>query len=302
MGKLYIGTASWTDKTLIKSGRFYPKGGSTAEARLRFYADHFDTVEVDSSYYAIPAERNAVLWAKRTPEGFIFNIKAYSMLTGHPTLIKGIPRILAAELPPKLSKQQQAREFPIEIVEAAFDMFVHTLRPLQDTGKLGCILFQFPPWFLPSRKSFDWLKLVREKTREMMVAVEFRHQRWIESPDKDKAVHFLKEHGMTFVAVDGPWIHGWAGPGALTSDVAYIRLHGRNRKSWFARGVRTVEKYRYLYPDKELLPWAARVENVAQRAQQTFVLFNNCYADYGVKNAAIFKKQCSSVSGAKDNM
>ena len=84
MGKLYIGTASWTDKTLIESGRFYPKGVSTAEARLRFYAERFDTVEVDSSYYAIPAERNAVLWAKRTPEGFIFNIKAYSMLTGHP--------------------------------------------------------------------------------------------------------------------------------------------------------------------------------------------------------------------------
>ena len=83
--------------------------------------------------------------------------------------------------------------------------------------KLGSLLFQFPPWFLPGKKSFDWLRLVREKTREieMDVAVEVRNRRWIESPDKERIIDFLKEHDMAFVAVDGPWIAGWAGPGAL---------------------------------------------------------------------------------------
>lgn len=290
MGKLHIGTASWTDKTLITSGTFYPKGVSTAEARLRFYAERFDTVEVDSSYYAIPAERNAVLWAERTPEGFIFNVKAYSMLTCHPTQIKTIPKILVTELPSEFLKQDKAKEFPIEIVEAAFDMFVHTLRPLHEAGKLGCLLFQFPPWFFPSKKSFDWLTLVADKVRDMNVAVEFRNRAWIESPNQGRAIDFLREHGMTFVVVDGPWIPGWIGPEALTSDVAYIRLHGRNREAWFKKGVQTMERYRYLYKDQELAPWADRAKRVAERAKDTFVLFNNCFADYGVRNAGVFKK------------
>ncbi len=169
-------------------------------------------------------------------------------------------------------------------------MFVSTLRPLYEAGKLGCLLFQFPPWFVPSKRSFDWLTLVADKARDMNVAVEFRHRTWIESPNQDRAIDFLREHGMTFVVLDGPWVPGWLGPEALTSNVAYIRLHGRNRGAWFKKGVQTVERYRYLCTDKELRPWVARARSVAERAQHTFVLFNNCFADYGVRNAGVFKK------------
>jgi len=153
-------------------------------------------VEVDSTYYALLAERNAVLWARRTPQGFIFHIKAYAMLTGHPTLIRSIPKVLREELPKELLAKAQAKEFPKEVVEAAFDMFRAALRPLKEAGRLGCLLFQFPPWFVPSAGAYAWLELVREKLPDHMLAVEFRNWRWIRPPEKERALLFLKDHAL----------------------------------------------------------------------------------------------------------
>ena len=290
MEKTRVGTASWTDRTLIESGTFYPRQVSTAEDRLRFYAGHFDTVEVDSTYYALPAERNAVLWARRTPQGFIFHIKAYAMLTGHPALIRSIPKVLRGELPKEILQKTQAREFPKEVVEAAFDMFQAALRPLKEAGKLGCILFQFPPWFVPSVKAYAWLELVREKLPDHHISVEFRNWRWMTSPDKERSLKFLKAHAMSYVVIDAPWIKGWQGPMAVTAAIAYIRLHGRNRENWFKKGIATVERYRYLYKDEELTTWAHRVKTASQEAEQIFAIFNNCYQNYGIKNARTFGK------------
>lgn len=290
MKRIRIGTASWTDKTLIKSGSFYPRQVTTAEGRLRFYADHFDTVEVDSSYYALPAERNAVLWAERTPPGFVFHIKAYSMLTGHPTLVKSIPKVLQAELPKAILAKTQAKEFPKEIVEAAFDMFSSALSPLKKAGKLGCLLFQFPPWFLPSAEAYARMELVREKLPDHHLAVEFRNWRWITTPEKERSLKFLKEHAFSYVVIDAPWIKGWEGPPAVTAPIAYIRLHGRNRENWFKKGIDTVERYRYLYNEEELKKWAEKVKGASNQADQTFVLFNNCYENYGIKNAKTLER------------
>ena len=175
MDHIKIGTASWTDKSLIDSGTFYPDRAQTAEARLRFYAAHFDTVEVDSSYYGMPSERNARLWVERTPETFTFHMKAYSMLTGHPTRIQAVPQVFRKELPRTVTEQSKPKEFPKEIVEAAFDMFAAALTPLKQAERLGCILFQFPPWFVPSDRAYQWLELVREKLVRYRVAVEFRN-------------------------------------------------------------------------------------------------------------------------------
>jgi uncharacterized protein YecE (DUF72 family) len=242
-------------------------------------------VEVDSSYYALPAERNAVLWVERTPPGFVFHIKAYSMLTGHPTLVKGIPKVLREQLPKAILTKAHEKNFPKEFVEAAFDMFRATLQPLKDAGKLGCILFQFPPWFVPSPRAYAWIDMVREKFRDHLLAVEFRNTRWITSPDKEKAFDFLKDQAISCVVIDAPWIHGWEGPVAVTAPVAYIRLHGRNRENWFKKGIETVERYRYLYKEEELRNWADKVKGVCGEADQTFVFFNNCYKNCGIKNA-----------------
>ena len=285
MGQIRVGTASWTDKTLIESKTFYPSHVNTAEGRLRFYAAHFDTVEVDSTYYALPAERNAVLWAKRTPPGFVFHIKAYAMLTGHPTLVRSIPKVLQQGLPKDILEKRQAKRFPKEVVEAAFDMFEATLRPLKAAEKLGCLLFQFPPWFVPSREAYAWLELVKEKLPRHHLAIEFRNPRWITSPEKERALEFLRGHGLSYVVIDAPWIQGWQAPMAVTAAWAYIRLHGRNRKNWFKKGTATVERYRYLYKDEELKPWAQKVREIAREADKTFAVFNNCYGNYGIKNA-----------------
>lgn len=290
MEKTRVGTASWTDKTLIKSGTFYPRQVTTAEGRLRFYAEHFDTVEVDSSYYALPSERNAVLWTRRTPHGFIFHIKAYSMLTGHPTLVRSIPKVLKGELPKETLTKTQAKEFPEEVVGAAFDMFASALRPLKEAGKLGCLLFQFPPWFVPSPRTYAWVELVREKLPDHHLAVEFRNRRWITSPEKERVSHFLKDHAITYVVIDAPWIRGWEGPVAVTAPIAYVRFHGRNRESWFKKGIETVERYRYLYTGEELKKWADKIKRASNEAKQTFAIFNNCYENYGIKSAKILEQ------------
>lgn len=242
-------------------------------------------MEVDSTYYALPAERNAVLWARRTPPGFIFHIKAYSMLTGHPTLVKSIPKVLRQELPKETLKKAQAKEFPKEIVEAAFDMFTAALRPLKEAGKLGCLLFQFPPWFVPSPRAYAWLELVREKLPLYHLAVEFRNWQWITSVAKERSLNLLKDHAFSYVVIDAPWIKGWQGPVAVTAPIAYMRFHGRNRENWFKKGVATVERYKYLYQEEELKKWAKKIKEVSEEADQTFVLFNNCYENYGIKNA-----------------
>jgi uncharacterized protein YecE (DUF72 family) len=286
MEKIRVGTASWTDKTLIESGNFYPSQVTTAEGRLRFYAEQFDTVEVDSTYYALPAERNSHLWAKRTPRGFVFHIKAYSMLTGHPTLIRGIPKVLRGELPRQLLGKAQAKAFPKEVVEAAFDMFASALNPLQEAGKLGCLLFQFPPWFVPSARAYAWLELVREKIpNNYHLAVEFRNWRWIIPPERDRALRFLKDRAISYVIIDAPWVKGWEGPIAVTAETVYVRFHGRNRENWFKKGIKTVERYRYLYRDEELKKWAENVTRASKEAERAFAIFNNCYGNYGIKNA-----------------
>lgn len=285
MKRIRVGTASWTDKTLIESDTFYPKQVTTAEGRLRFYAQHFDTVEVDSTYYALPAERNAVLWAERTPQGFLFHIKAYSMLTGHPTLVKSIPKVLRGELPKEFLAKAQAKEFPKEVLEAAFDMFRAALRPLKEAGKLGSLLFQFPPWFVPSPKAYRWIDLVREKLPDHSLAVEFRNRQWITSPEKERALLFLKDHAISYVIIDAPWIKGWEAPVAVTAAVAYLRFHGRNRENWFKKDVETVQRYRYLYKEEELKRWADKIKRASRQAEQVFAVFNNCYENFGIKNA-----------------
>lgn len=290
MAEIRIGTASWTERTLLESGKFYPQEAITAEGRLRFYAENFDTVEVDSTYYAPPAERNSVLWAARTPSGFLFNIKAYSMLTKHPTAIKSIPRVLFSDLPDKCKKLDRERDFPKEIVEAAFDMFVSALRPLKDAGKLGCVVFQFPPWFLPSSESYEWLELVNEKLAGHCTAIEFRNRQWLQADERQKVFRFLRERGMSYVAVDAPWIRSWEGPIDLTTDIIYIRFHGRNRENWFKKGVTTEEKYRYEYSPEELRVWKNRIEKIPEQTNLAFVIFNNCYQDYAIRNAGMMKE------------
>jgi len=136
--------ACWTDPTLINSDLFYPPSARSAEERLRFYAEQFNTVEIDSTYYALPAERNAKLWTERTPDGFVFNIKPFALMTQHPAEVSRLPKQLREMLPERERSNRQLMRLSKEIVDMAFQMFWSAMGPLRDAGKHGMRAFQFP--------------------------------------------------------------------------------------------------------------------------------------------------------------
>ncbi|HJY72828.1 MAG TPA: DUF72 domain-containing protein, partial [Streptosporangiaceae bacterium] len=177
MGAILVGTASWTDKTLIASG-WYPPEADTPEKRLRFYARQFGLVEVDATYYALPAEQTARAWTERTPDGFTFNIKAFSLFTQHPTPVKALPVDLreAAAGPDSAAAGKERvylKDVDPGVVDQAWERFLAALEPLRGAGKLGAILLQFPPWFPISRANKDYILTCAQRAAPRRVCVEF---------------------------------------------------------------------------------------------------------------------------------
>ena len=278
-----VGTASWTDPTLLRAG-FYPAAAKTAEARLRFYADHFDTVEVDSTYYALPSERNAALWAQRTPDWFRFNVKAFALLTGHPADTRSLPSVLKELLPPEERRLARVSHPPAEALDLAFEMFGSALQPLRRAGKLGCLLFQFPPWFTALPKNEAYIEFCRRRLPDDRLAVEFRHASWFDGRT-ERTLDCLAQHELSLVCIDAPAAPSIVRPPwTTTGTVAYVRLHGRNRKAWYRHEGTAAQRFKYLYSDDELQACAAKVRQL-RGATVVHVIFNNCYADYGVRNA-----------------
>ena len=286
-----VGTCSWTDPTILRSG-WYPADADSAEERLQFYASRFPVVEVDSSYYALPSERNALLWAQRTPDEFTFDFKAFSLMTGHGTQVTKLPPVLRDSLPKAVTaakKQLYMKDLPEEAQRWVWEAFDQALEPLRAAGKLGVVLLQFPPWFGINRANKDYLERCRVLLPEGKLAVEFRNGSWLEERNVPETMALLKANGMTYVAVDEP--QGFRSSVPLVTKVtepsmSMLRLHGRNADNWQAKDVTVAERFKYLYSDAELDELAPRVQELAERAEETHVLFNNCYSDYGVRNAA----------------
>jgi len=286
---ILVGTCSLTDKTLLESG-WYPPQVATPEERLRYYARHFPIVEVDSSYYALPSPRNAVLWAQRTPDDFVFDVKAFALFTHHPTPPRSLPRDIHDALPPQLREKRNLyyRDLPPELVDELWRRFAEALLPLDSAGKLGAVLFQFPPWFRPGRESREYMAALRERLPQFRLAVEFRQARWLaEERDRQLTLRFLREHGLPLVCVDEPQGFSSSVPplAEVTAPLAVVRFHGRNAATWEARGLTTAERFNYLYTPEELGEWVPRVRQLAREAEEVHVLFNNCYRDYAVRNA-----------------
>lgn len=292
MGRILVGTSSWTDPTLVKEGGFYPPEARTPEARLRYYARHFPIVEVDSTYYALPSERNAVLWVERTPVDFTFNVKAYSLLTGHPTRPDSLPADLREELPATLRAKRAIYrdQLPAGIVAEVWGRFHDALMPLHSAGKLGAVLFQFPQWFVIGRRSRAYVLECAERLRDFRIAVEFRHRSWLEEPNAEETFAFLEEHRLPFVCVDMPQGFDSSLPpiaAATAEDLAMVRFHGRNRAAWATRSASASERFRYDYSREELKEWVPRVRELAEQAREVHVLMNNCYRDYAVRSARL---------------
>jgi uncharacterized protein YecE (DUF72 family) len=287
---LRIGVASWTDRTIIPPGVFYPPDVKTPEDRLRYYASRFSLVEVDSTYYALPTPENAERWVDRTPENFTFNVKAHALMTGHATETVRLPRALREALPPALQEAPRvyAKDLPPEIRNEVWRLFRDALTPLQKAGKLGAVLLQLAPWIRPNRHTPKLLARIREQLGDLPVAVEFRHPSWLAPRLRERVWEELLTNDMTYVVVDTPPDTQTSVPrlaAVTTPRLAMVRLHGRRSDLWGARNAPVVEKYRYLYDRHEMEEWLTMLEELAEQSEQVHVVFNNCYANYGVTNA-----------------
>jgi len=270
----------------------------TAESRLRYYASVFDGVEVNSSYYAIPDIRNTLRWVERTPPGFVFHVKAYSLLTGHHPRAETVPADLAALLPrsPRRTRRGEidASSFPPEALDRAFRLVRTALRPIAEAGKLGYVLFQFAPWvhFEPGR--LDYLASLPERLPGWTIAIEFRHRSWL--PDHaDETLRALSGARLAHVIVDAPAAgHTVPRVTTVTAPTAVFRLHGRNAHGWLRqlRGEEPTvrEKYDYLYSEAELREFLPEIEGVSEEAEEVFISFNNNNRDYPVQNALMLKR------------
>jgi uncharacterized protein YecE (DUF72 family) len=295
-GEIRLGTAGWTDPTLTAPGVFYPEGVDTPEERLRYYASRFPLVEVDSPYYALPTARVASLWVERTPDDFAFDVKAHALMTGHPTEVARLPKVLREALPSGAAAKARVypKDLPPEVYDAVWGGFVDAMRPLVEAGKLGAVLLQYPRWFVPGGRSRDEILQARDRLEGLPFSVEFRNRRWFASEVAERTLRFLEEHRIPFVMVDEPQGLRSSVPPvtAVTSpELAIVRLHGRRGDNWERPGVSVAEKYRYLYDRDEIAAWVPKVEEAAKQAKKTHIVFNNCYANYGTTNALELTRQ-----------
>jgi uncharacterized protein YecE (DUF72 family) len=291
VSRFRVGTSSWTDKTLIASG-WYPKEARTPEERLRYYASQFGVVEVDSTYYAIPSQRNAGLWVERTPKDFRFHIKAFSVMTGHPTQARGLPKEIREGLPEDAPRNLYPKHLDPDAVDRVWEMFREALMPLHSAGKLGVVMFQYPQWFVPGKRSRAEILDARERLRDYDIAVELRQAKWFETEDDARrTLDFFRSEQIPFVCVDMPqgFVSSIPPLAEATSErYAFVRFHGRRSETWDKRGVPVLERFKYDYADRELREWVPKVRELEEKAEETHALFNNCYRDYGTRNARTF--------------
>ena len=257
-----LGTCSFADEGLLKA--WYPRGVSTAKARLGYYAERFDTVEVDSPYYHLPDPAVAGRWAQRTPPEFTFHVKAHASMTHH-------------------EPAEQA---------AAFAAFRASLEPLELSGKLRGILLQYHPRFVKSAEAKTELEAVRELLDPLVPLIEFRHRSWLEEDERADTFAFLERHGLAYVSVDAPPTRATnvvPPVAAATHRVAYVRFHGRNVKTWNIRSERSSDRFDWLYSAEELGEWVPKLAALATEADEVYALFNNNRDDFAPRSAMILR-------------
>jgi len=269
-----IGTCSWADEALSKW--FYPPK-LPAKERLAWYAEHFDTVEVDSTFYRLPSEPAVAGWAERTPEGFTMHIKAFGLMTRHPVKAEVVPEDLRSEMP--VDERGRIDRPPRELRAEVFRRFLAALEPLRPAGKLGGILFQLPPYIVYKDSSLEYLTWAREQLGSDEMLVEFRHRSWLDDDHRADSLAFLERIGAGYVVVDAPRSETAKNlvptVVATTSPIAYVRFHGRNLATWNKRGGSAAERFDYLYSDEELEEWVEPLRELAGQTEQAYAFFNN---------------------------
>jgi uncharacterized protein YecE (DUF72 family) len=266
--EILVGTCNWADHK-----EFYPpelERGRRQREKLDYYARFFPMVEIDTSFYGIPKPEVVDSWIGRTPDGFRFNIKAFRSLTRHEREA-GRPR------PPT---DDEVRDF------------LAALSPLRDSGRLGAVHYQFPPWFTNRPEARDVLLETRDRHPDDIVAIEFRHRSWFDNDAWPATEDLLRELDCVYVGVDAPQLGSGTAPPilAITSPrLCIARFHGRNRKTWYRPDGPTSDyRFNYLYTPRELEEWVPAIREAADRGTPVHVLLNNNRSNYAVVNAFDF--------------
>jgi uncharacterized protein YecE (DUF72 family) len=260
---VHIGICSWADDGLLK--HWYPREVRTAEARLRYYAERFECVEVDSPFYRLPSPENAARWAERTPDGFVFHAKASKEMTGH--------------------EETESRE-------RAYVEFRTSLAPLEAAGKLRGVLLQFHPRVKKTPEALDDLRDVADLLDALVPLIEFRHRSWMTEEEREHTLAFLEEHRLAYVSVDSPRTRAsnvMPRIAAATHDVAYIRFHGRNWKTWNKKTKTSGERFDWLYERDDLEEWVEPIAKLAEERREVYAMFNNNRNDYAPRSAHVLR-------------
>jgi uncharacterized protein YecE (DUF72 family) len=280
MGVIKVGTSSWADRTLVRSD-WYPRQVNTPAGRLAHYADRFGLVEVDTSYYAVPVPETTQGWVDATPDGFTFNVKAYSLFTGHPTPVATLPADLRPAGGPARIRR---RDLPPPAYDELWSRFRAALAPIAAADRLGAVLLQFPPWLARGEAARRRVAELASRCQPWRVAVELRHASWFDGTAALETLDFLRERELTFCCVDMPQGHSDSVPPipVATADLAMIRFHGHS--SAWTSGDKEV-RFRYAYGDEELRRWSELLVDLAGQADELHVLFNNCCAGQAQRDA-----------------
>ena len=272
MAAIVVGTSSWADPGFVK--HWYPKGVA-ARDRLRFYAERFEIVELNSSFYAIPPAGNVERWAEVTPDGFRFHAKLHRLLSWHATKPDALPPDMRDGL--ELNSRGNVvrnEELQREIVKR----MAESMQPLDEAGKLGAYLLQLSPAFRPRDCRLDELDPILDGFKPHPVAVEFRYRAWMKEKRRKDVFSYLSDHDAVYVSVDAPLAdHVPIMPpiDAVTNNgFAYMRCHGRNERGYMS-GRTVAERFDYDYSDDELEEIADRARTLADDADEVHVLFNN---------------------------
>ena len=290
--RVLVGTCSWTDKTLTNGTDWYPRKSMSAAERLAFYSARYPIAEADSTYYFPPRPELAKGWVERTPAGFTMNVKAYSLFTGHPTKLDSLWRDIRDDLPKEVASKRNIYAHHLDDIalDEAWTRFRRAVLPLYSAGKLGAVLMQYPKWFTPKRANRDALEAMREHMGDLPVCVEFRAPGWLGRDDQARTLDQLRDLGLAVVIVDAPRVSKLRTALATTTDqLAVVRFHGRADDRWDDRSGSAAERFRYLYTRRQLRTWVPKVDELAAEVREVHVLMNNCYQDYGVRNAADFQ-------------
>ena len=298
------GVAGWTDPSILAAGVFYPASATSAESRLQHYAMQLPMVEVDATYYAMPSETTSQRWVERTPPHFVFNIKAHSLMTGHPTDPARLPQWLGDDLPLRLRSAHNvyAHHFSRSAVDEVWRQFLSALAPLRAAGKLGAIMLQFPKWFTPSRESAAALALARDRLGDWPASVEVRHREWVSERVAPRLFALLRDLRLSYVCVDAP--QGWESSvppvmSVTNPELAIIRFHGRRAQTWESKHQDVTERFRYLYSGEQLSGWLDTLSRTIDEARRVHLTFNNNKWNYATTNAVEMNAIVASPSFAR---